>query len=110
MIIGGFPKDSDRADIEATLRDIMRKYEGVEQVSSLGKYGQCGRVYFTGKEVRWEFIKDKKGNKFPYAGVPRSLWFSIEETPEERAVSGKVGGVVRALVAHLVDKGRGSSH
>ena len=39
MIVGGFKEDTDRSEIEETLRDIVQGYEGVGRVSGLGKFG-----------------------------------------------------------------------
>ncbi len=47
----------------------MQGYEGVERVSSMGKYGICGRVYFNNKDVMWGFIKGNKRTKFEHDGV-----------------------------------------
>ena len=43
IISGGFPYDSDRSDIEEALRNIMNKYEGVERVSIMCRYGSFGK-------------------------------------------------------------------
>ena len=101
LVFGGFPHDTDRTDIEEALRKILRTYEGVERISSMGKYGSCGKVYFRGKNDMGEFIKDSKGMKFDHEGVQRALWFFIEKTVEERGLSAKVGTMVKEFVGFL---------
>ena len=58
----------------------MEGTSGVERVSSLGKFAAVGKVTFTDKNMMWDFINAHRGVKLPYIGVPRQLWFSIEET------------------------------
>ena len=103
LILGGLPRDTSRSDIEETLRGIIEGYEGVEKVASMGRYATCGRVYFNNKDVMWEFIKANKGNKFEHDGVERAIWFTIEETTDERLISTKVGYPATTLVAFLTD-------
>ena len=57
LILGGFPRDPTRSDIEETL---IEGYEGVEKVSSMGKYAICGRVYLNNTDVMWDIIKANK--------------------------------------------------
>ena len=49
----------------------------------------------------WDFANAHRG--CAYLGVPMQLCFSIEETNDERAVARKVGVMLRALAAHLID-------
>ena len=53
LIIGGFPRDTGRADIEGALRAIVSGYEGVELVASMGRYDTCGRVEFEDNSLMW---------------------------------------------------------
>ena len=62
-----------------------------------------GQVTFKDKNAMCIFIKDNKGVKLPYLGDTRAIWFSIENTVEERASASKVATIVRALVSHLID-------
>ena len=73
LIFGGFKPDTDRADIEEALRDIVDTYEGVERVAILGKFAQVGKVTFKDSDRMWDFIKVNKGVKFPYLGESRKL-------------------------------------
>ena len=106
LIFGGFQQDTDKSDIEETLRDILAGTAGVERITSLGKYASCGKVTFKDKELMWDFIRAHKGMKFPYRGQQRALWFSIERTDGQREDARKVALMVRALVGHLVDVGK----
>ena len=47
VIIGGFPCEAGRADIEQALRAITTKDDGLERVSSMDKYGSCGEIIHT---------------------------------------------------------------
>ena len=105
-MMGGFKHDTDKADIEETLRSIMEGTAGVERITSLGKFASVGKVAFKDKNMMWDFIKAHKGERFPNLGDARALWFSIEKTEEERTVARKVGIMVRALVGHLIDVGK----
>ena len=78
IIFGGFQQDTDKADIEEALREILVSTEGVQRITSLGKYASCGKVTFSDKEFMWSFIKAHKGRKFPYLDQPSAQWFSIE--------------------------------
>ena len=106
IIFGGFQQDTDKADIEEALREILEGTTGVQRITSLGKYASCGKVTFSDKEFMWSFIKAHKGRKFPYLDQPSALWFSIEKTDEERENSKKVAMMVRALVTHLIEVGK----
>ena len=57
IILGGFPRDSCRADIEQALREYVHGHEGVLRVGSLGKYGSAGRINFTNNTTMWDFTK-----------------------------------------------------
>ncbi len=46
-----------------------------------------------------------KGVTFGHGGEPRAMWFSNENTVEERRSSGKVALMARALVGHLNEVG-----
>ena len=106
IIFGGFQQDTDKADIEEALREILEGTTGVQRITSLGKYASCGKVTFSDKEFMWSFIKAHKGRKFPYLDQPSAQWFSIEKTDEERENSKKVAMMVRALVTHLIEVGK----
>ena len=71
VIIGGFPRDTGRAD------SIVEGHEGVERVTSMGRYSTCGRVFFYSKDAMWNFIKANKGKKFDFDGAMDALWFTI---------------------------------
>ena len=44
LIFGGFEANTDKADIEETLRGIVEGAAGVEIISALGKFAAVGRV------------------------------------------------------------------
>ena len=44
VIVGGFPRDTCRSDLEQALRVIVDGYEGKVRVGALGKYGNTGRI------------------------------------------------------------------
>ena len=46
------------------------------------------------------------GVKFEHDGEPRAIWFSIEQTTQERRNAARVSGIVRGLVKHLVEVGK----
>ena len=50
----------------------------------------------------WEFIKDNKDNTFEYQ--EKKLWYSIDQTKEERAVSKRVSKAVNMLREHMISK------
>ncbi len=70
----------------------------------MGKYGACGRVYFSDKDVVGDFIKANKRTKSERDDVKSLIWFTIEKTTDERLVSTKVGHLAKTLVAYLTDK------
>ena len=78
-MIGGFKPNTDKADIEEVLNRIMEGTVGVEKISSLGKFASVGKVAFKNKNMMWDFIKAHTGERFPYLGEARALWFSIEK-------------------------------
>ena len=52
-------------------------HEGVERVTSMGKYSTCGRIYFTGKDAMRDFIKANKRTKLDFDGAKSVLWFTM---------------------------------
>ena len=62
-IVGGFPRDTCRSDLEQGLRSIVEGYEGVLRVGALGKYGVTGRINFKDNDSMWIFIKANKGGE-----------------------------------------------
>ena len=103
MIIGGYPSNTDRAEIEESMRAITEGSEGVIRSSALGRYGGAGRVYFDTSDSMWNFIKANKGTKFDFDGTPDCLWYAIEKTSVERDISKKVGFLMKNLVAFLIE-------
>ena len=61
VIVGGFPRDTCRSDLEQGLRIIVDGYEGVLRVGALGKYGAAGRINFKDPDIMWIFIEANKG-------------------------------------------------
>ena len=63
VIVGGFPRDTCRTDLEQGLRIIVDGYEGVLRVGALGRYGNTGRINFKDPDSMWTFIKANKGGQ-----------------------------------------------
>ncbi len=57
MIIGGYPSNTDRSEIEISLAAITDGVPGIKRVGALGKYGGQGRLFFDDKDSMWDFIK-----------------------------------------------------
>ena len=91
MIIGGYPSNTDRSEIEISLAAITDGVPGINRVGALGKYGGQGRLFFDDKDSMWDFIKANKGTNFDFDGIIGCLWWTIEKTSEERDVAKKVG-------------------
>ncbi len=68
LIIGGYPSNPDRAEIEISLANITDAVPGFKRVAALWKYGGQGRLCFDDKDAMWDFIKANKGNKFDFDG------------------------------------------
>ena len=104
IIFGGFPRDTGRGDIEATLRGIVTGFEGVERVTSMGRYSTCGRISFEDNNLMWGFIKGNKRKKYDFDGVKDVLWLSVEKTYDERLKTPRVSYLVNKLVEFLTEK------
>ena len=72
IIVGGFPSETGRPEIEGALRNIVAGTEGVEKVLSLGRYSTVGRIDFINNDVMWDFIKSNKRKKFEFEGEKMS--------------------------------------
>ena len=104
MIVGGFPRDTGRGDIELTLRGIVDGHDGIERVASMGKYATCGRVYFIDNNAMWDFIKASKRKNFDFDGANNVRWFTVEKTDDERQKAARVSYLVNTVVDFISDK------
>jgi hypothetical protein len=111
IIVGGFPSDTGRDEIETTLRGIVghpnaiaEGTSGVTKVMSMGRYATCGRIEFSGNNAMWAFIKENKRKKFDFDGVKEVLWFSVEKTDYERLRSAKLSAILQRLVDFFMEK------
>ena len=107
IIIGGFPSDTGRDEIESALRGIVgpkAEANGVTKIMAMGRYATCGRLEFSGNYAMWAFIKLNKRKKFPFGGKQDALWFSVEKTDYERLRSAKLTAILMRLVEFYMDK------
>jgi hypothetical protein len=107
IIIGGFPSDTGRDDIESALREIVgpkAEEDGVTKIMAMGRYATCGRIEFKGNFAMWIFIKQHKGTRFPFDGKTNALWFSVEKTDYERLRAAKLSAILQRLVDFYMEK------
>ena len=104
IIVGGFPSETGRPEIEGALRNIVAGTEGVEKVLSLGRYSTVGRIDFINNDVMWDFIKSNKRKKFEFEGEKDVLWWSVEKTDAERLKVAKVSYLINNMKDYLADK------
>jgi hypothetical protein len=110
IIVGGFPSDTGRDEIESTLRGIVGPSAitdgtgGVTKIMSMGRYATCGRLEFSGNNAMWAFIKLNKRKKFDFDGKKDVRWFSVEKTDYERLRSAKLSAILQRLVEFYMEK------
>ena len=104
VFVGGWPEGGERADIEATLKDLTKECkDSVAEVWATKRVGGSGKIKFLTNDDMWAFLKAHKGVRFNYNGKP--LFHSIDKTSSELDLSGKVAKAVRAIKEHLVSNG-----
>ena len=57
IVVGGYPFDTDRDVIEASLRDITGSLLGVRDFHASGKFASTGKIIFDKNKFLWDFLK-----------------------------------------------------
>lgn len=104
VVIGGFPQDTARPDVENMLNII---FDGTIVIDKWAPYrlGSIGKVRFSSSSSMWTWIKANAGTRFTmlYRGPGSStdgnkLWFSIDKTKAERELSKKISTIYKKVL------------
>jgi len=100
MVIGGFPRDTPRADICEKINQILQEAEvTAKEVFTFEKYGSMGVANFGTGEVKKKFKKflaDAKAKRFFHRGDD-GLWAGDNMGKDERFKRRSMGKVKKAI-------------
>jgi len=104
LVCGGWPRDTETSLIVRDLEAAFRDANGVLSKTSGGRYNIIGKVKFRDPTCMWVWLKAHKGQKLslseaPHVGV--EIWFSVEKSDMEQAISSRVTKAVDKLLEVL---------
>ena len=95
VVVGGFPQDGRREDIERAIKTLCKDIPGLRDSYPVGRRPQIFKMEFGESRAMWNWLKSMKGRKLEWEG--RRLWHTIEKSQEERLMSKKVGFLLDKL-------------
>ena len=95
VVVGGFPQDGRREDIERAIKTLCKDIPGLRDSYPVGRRPQIFKMEFGESRAMWNWLKSTKGRKLEWEG--RRLWHTIEKSQEEMLMSKKVGFLLDKL-------------
>ena len=96
---GGFPRDTDRADMEEALRPLLAQVRGLADIKAKYNKGSVALLRFTSSSLMWNMMRSKPSIRF---GV-KEVWFSLPKSSEERSRDTALGTTRRVLEGHSAE-------
>ena len=104
VVCGKWPRDTEKATVEADLKKLIQGVPGVEDFYALGRYTSIAKVTFESSSAMWEFVKSKKDNKMVIKEGPNTgteIWASVEKSDEERSLGMRTKRAAAAILDAL---------
>ena len=101
VTVGGFEVDSTREEITAALKRLTTAEDKITDLFTRGRYTTRGFLTFENSEAMWKFLEKHKGKRFDYKG--KTLFHTIEKTPEEQEISRRTSEAAKVVREHLID-------
>ena len=95
IVIGGFAEETRGTVIQEAIEAMKRNMDGVTTTWAPTKRGSIGKVSFQTPGHMWAYVKSMKGKKIQHES--KDYWFTVEKTPQERAMAKKVNVCVKLL-------------
>ena len=97
IVVGGFPEDTRRNDIEDCLRRLVKDWgQRVEHLFTPFKRGRIGFIRFMCTDDMWVFMKNRSNLQKPTFGNS-TLWIGVEKSKPEQDAAKRTSCAVRVI-------------
>ena len=83
MVMGGFPDDSYKREVENKVQQTVAGATGVEEIYAYRR-GSIGFVRFLTADDMWKYLKDFNATEEKSSREGKKLWAAVSRSPEDR--------------------------